>query len=253
METVVGVFRSREDAVGATRRLRAAGVGADRINLFFPGATPEELTREVPTTGGEQRGMGKVIGGTLGGGVAAGVAATMLIPGIGPVTAIGLAAGALLTAGGILGGAAAGGAVENALTDGLPADELVVYEDALQKGRSVLFVLAQDEAEATVSRRLLAEGGAESLDAAREEWWVGLRKPEEAHYAADGGDFARDERLYRRGFEAALRMRGRPFAEATAAPLGEIAPDEAAQEAFRRGYERGCSWPDRRRGDRPAR
>jgi len=250
MESVVGVFRTREEAIRAARRLSAAGIGGDRINLFFPGTTPEELVQQVPTTGGEQKGMGQVIGGTLAGGVAAGVAATMLIPGVGPVTAIGLAAGALLTAGGILGGAAAGRAVENALTDGLPADELFVYEDALRKGRSVLFVLAQDEAGATVGRRVLSEEGAESLDAAREEWWVGLRTPEEAHYTAGGGDFARDERAYRRGFEAALRSRGRPFTEAGEL-LGELGPDEAAQEAFRRGYERGCTWPDRRRGDRP--
>ena len=42
------------------------------------------------------------------------------------------------------------------------------------------------------------------VDAAREEWWVGLRSAEKEHYRALGGNFENAELDYRRGFEAAL-------------------------------------------------
>ncbi len=61
-------------------------------------------------------------------------AATVLIPGVGPVLAVGLAAAAILGIGGAVGGAAAGAALEKDSTTGLPADELFVYKDALRQG-----------------------------------------------------------------------------------------------------------------------
>ena len=42
-------------------------------------------------------------------------------------------------------------------------------------------------------RQLIAGLGAESVDAAREEWWIGLRDAEEAEYTRQGGDFRKDE------------------------------------------------------------
>jgi hypothetical protein len=102
-----------------------------------------------------------------------------LVPGIGTVTAIGLAAlGIIGFVGGALAGAAAGGALENVMSDGLPKDEIFVYQDALRKGRTVLIVLTEDEEQAGMVRGELTQAGAESLDAAREDWWVGLRDAE---------------------------------------------------------------------------
>ncbi|MGH7831609.1 MAG: hypothetical protein ACREP8_15700, partial [Candidatus Binatia bacterium] len=87
---------------------------------------------------------------------------------------------------------------------------------------------------------VLDRSGAESVDAAREQWWLGLRDAEEEQYHGDGGDFRRDEQDYRRGFEAALRLktRGRSYEEATGY-LREQYPDLYQKESFRRGYERG--------------
>ena len=75
-------------------------------------------------------------------------AATILIPGVGPVLAVGIAAAAILGVGGAVGGAAAGAALEKDSTMGLPADELFVYKDALKQGRSVILVEAQNDDEA---------------------------------------------------------------------------------------------------------
>jgi hypothetical protein len=155
--------------------------------------------------------MGKAVGGVLGGalGMAAGMelgvaAATILIPGVGPVLAVGIAAAAILGVGGVVGGAAVGAALEKDSTVGLPADELFVYKNALKQGRSVIFVEAGDDDEAAKADAVLANAGAESIDAAREEWWVGLRSAEKEHYRALGGNFENAELDYRRGFEAAL-------------------------------------------------
>ena len=52
---------------------------------------------------------------------------------------------------------------------------------------------------------ILADAGAETIDAAREEWWIGLRTAEAEHYRSLGGEFESVEEEYRRGYEAALR------------------------------------------------
>ncbi|MDQ3919375.1 MAG: hypothetical protein M3348_12960, partial [Acidobacteriota bacterium] len=152
---------------------------------------------------------------------------------------------ALLGAGGAATGAAAGGALEDSMADGLPHDELFVYEDALRRGRSVVMVVADDEASEGIARDLFKEAGAESVDAAREEWWVGLRDAEEAEYTVEGGDFGADEPVFRRGFEASLhpRARGRAYEE-DAGRLRECYGAECDAAPFRRGYERGRRYQD---------
>jgi hypothetical protein len=242
MPIVAGVFRSRERAKHAAVDLRESGLRT--VNLLIPSATTSQVER-VPTSETEQPGMGKAVGGVVGGavGMAAGMelgaaAATILIPGVGPVLAVGLAAAAILGVGGAVGGAAAGAALEKEHTTGLPADELFVYKDALKQGRSVIFVEARDEDEAAKARAEFARAGAESIDAAREEWWIGLRSAEKEHYHALGGHFDSAEQDYRRGFETGLRESN---GAANAKPAGS--------HAYRCGYERGIEYHRRQRGD----
>jgi hypothetical protein len=186
--------------------------------------------------------VGKVIGAALGGAWGLGIGASLFLPGLGTITAAGLAATALLGAGGAVAGGAAGTALDAAGWEGLPVDELYLYEDALRKGRSVLIAYVADEGQAESARAIMAEHGAESLDAAREDWWVGLRSAEELEYQTPGQDFATDEPVYRRGFEAALslRRRGQPY-EAVVGDLRKSYPDVYDRAAFRRGYERGMA------------
>jgi hypothetical protein len=247
MNTVAGIFTSRADAERALEQLRASGVGEDSISLLTPGTTQGELDAAVPTTETEQSGTGTAFGGTVGGAVGAasglglGAAlASFFVPGVGPILAAGLVGAALLGAGGVATGMAAGGALEDSLAKGLPHDELFVYEDALRQGRSVLIVAAEDEEQAERVRSVLAGAGAESLDAARESWWIGLRDAEEEEYTGQGSDFKSDEPLYRRGFEAALhpQARGRSYVE-DAERLRECFGEDCEVKAFRSGYERG--------------
>jgi hypothetical protein len=250
MSTVAGIFNSRTSAERAAANLQSAGFLNDNISLLSPGMTDREVDTAVPTTETEQPGMGKAMGGAVGGalGAAGGAtigaaAASLFIPGVGPILAAGIVGAALLGAGGATLGAATGGAVENEIAPELPHDELFVYEDALRQGKSVVIGVTDDETQVEAGRTVLAQSGAESLDAARESWWVGMRDAEAEEYTGQGKDFSTDEPFYRRGFEAALhpQTRGKSFDE-SAESLSRQYGDDYSHEAFRRGYERGHSY-----------
>jgi hypothetical protein len=248
MNTVVGIFTSRAGIERAIERIRALGVPEEQINCLLPGASSAHLDT-VPTTDAEQPGMGKVLGGVVGGvtgashGLIGAAVVSAIVPGIGPVMGIGLAAAALLGVGGVVAGAAVGGALENYLAMGLPKDELFVYEDALRQGRSVLIVLTERTEHAETVRDAMTWAGAESVDAAREHWWLGVRDAEAEAYTAEGLDFTTDELLYRQGFEAALQpsTAGKSYGEALEF-LRTHYPEVYGDEAFRRGYVRGRAY-----------
>ena len=173
MRAVAGVFASRSDAEHAARKVASLGLSKDRIALLFQGQTKKEL-QAIPISEGEQPGVGKALGGVVGaamglaGGFELGAVVSAAVPGVGPVLAIGLAGAALLALAGAAVGAVGGDALENAMTEGLPEDELFVYEDALRRGRSVLIAFADDEVHAASVRRLIEGECAETFDAARE-------------------------------------------------------------------------------------
>ena len=251
MEAVTGVFQTRETAERALSDVRNTGVAEDRITLLTPGSVDhvEKEVREVPTDATEQPGMGNAMGALLGGGIGftGGSVLMALIPGLGPVTALGLlGAGILGAAGATIGGVAAG-KIEKASYQGLPEDEIFLYEDCLRRGHSVVVALTENHGQASAVRALLNRDGAESVDAAREQWWTGLRSAEQAHCAACGTDFNRDEKFYRMGFEAALHARTRCMEfdqvsaemDATLEDVKRQHPGQNVEEAFTRGYQRG--------------
>ncbi|MFN7996273.1 MAG: hypothetical protein U0Q18_21860 [Bryobacteraceae bacterium] len=250
MRPVAGVFRSGNAARNAAAALRDAGFAKDQINVLYPGAS-EQQVHSVPTTDTEQPGVGAAIGGVVGAaaGMAGGfelgtAAATALLPGIGPVIAVGIAGAALLGAGGLVGGAKLGGKADQDTAEGLPADEVYFYEDALRQGRSVVIVLAPDEAGRDMARTALARSGAESLDGARDDWWVGIRDVEAEHYRSLGHNFETDQKDYRAGFEAALRKDCRDCT--TEDELRQLFPDMWGSAAFREGFARGRAYLESR-------
>jgi len=247
MQSIVGIFNSLADAKRAGAILNSMGIAEDKITVLSPHTTEAEIEAAIPTTEAEQPGMGGTIGGAVGGamGVAGGlqagaVAASMFVPGVGPVIAIGLIGAAILGAGGAAAGAMAGNALEKGIDDGLPRDEVFVYEDALRRGRSVVIAFADEEQIAENARAEMMRAGAETVDAAREEWWIGLRGAEQEHYTSQGGDFKVDEARYRLGFESALHPERRgKLSDEVSANLKQKYGDESASRAFRQGYERG--------------
>jgi len=257
MEPISGVFKTRTRAENAVKEALKAGIPSDRVTLLTPGSA-DHVNREittVPTDDTEQPGMGEAFGALAGGGVglAGGALLMALVPGVGPITAIGMLGAAILGAAGATIGATVGNKLEESTTEGLPEDEIFVYEDALRRGRSVVLVLAEDKQQASLLRELLKMQGAESIDAAREQWWIGLRSAEESHYTKPGRNFAEDEAYFRRGFEAALHSRTRcmEFDQVSAAmdaALGEVQrehPGADVEEPFTRGYQRGREYYQR--------
>jgi hypothetical protein len=250
MKAVTGVFSSRADAERARIQLLSIGIPENQSTLLTPESTEADI-RSVPVVTSEQPGMGKAIGAVLGGSAglsAGGLIAAAIIPGVGPITAIGLLGSAILGAAGAGIGAAAGGKLENSTTEGLPEDEIFVYEDALRKGRSVLVTLTDDDdAMASRVRELMNAEGAESVDAAREQWWIGLRSAESEHYSSHGRNFGADEKFYRLGFESALHARTRcnEYDQVLAEMDSQIEelerqyPGVDVAEPFARGFERG--------------
>src|SRR5436305_4138600 len=247
MESIVGIFNSFADAKRASAILRTLGIPDNRITVLSPHTTEAELEAQVPTTETEQPGMGAALGGTVGGalGAAGGLeagaaAASFLIPGVGPVLALGLIGAAIFGVGGAAAGILAGQALEGGIADGIPRDELFVYEDALRRGRSLVIAFTDDSQIAEQARAALSRAGAESVDAARDEWWIGLRDAEREHYTQQGRNFDVDEAKYRLGFEAAMRpdCRGKSCADMQD-KLNERYGDDAAGEPFREGYNRG--------------
>ena len=239
MKASVGVVRELSNVKRIVEALRGMGIVDDRISVLTPGSS-EPAIRRVPTTEAEQPGIAQALGSVVGG--AAGSAgalavASVALPGVGSVVVAGAIALGLL---GAVAGSAVAGQLDNALSRGLPTDELYVYRDALRKGRSIVVVMAENDAQAARVREILAGLGAESVDAARDEWWIGLRDAEEAEYIRQGGDFRKDEALYRMGFDAAFRGQlSESSPDGGASILRERYGPAAEEPAFRAGYARG--------------
>jgi hypothetical protein len=241
MIPIVGIFRSRNEAERGASELHGIGISTERITIVTPQVAKEEL-ESVPTSQGEQPGMFKALGAVVGGVVGAGVVealSTMLVPGVGVVMAIGVTGGILL---GVLTGGAIGDAAEKSIFGVLPEQELFVYTDALRKGRTVVIAMAGSELQAKTARGALEREGAESIDSARNMWWIGLRDVEKEEYQGVGGNFEQDERYFRSGFEAALHPENRGKSYEEARRLKTLYPGSFDHKAFRRGYVRGRAY-----------
>lgn len=239
MQSITGIFNHFTDAARASEQLQAI-LDEKKIVLLTPESPPERVlevpkTEDMPPVGGA---MGATVGGALGVGLA------IALPGVGPVAALGTAAAALLFgAGGAAAGWKLGDAADRAGWTGVPADELYVYEDALRTGRSVVIAYVDDAENEDGVRAVMQQNDAESVDAARERWWLGLRDAEEEAYEVHGSDFRSDEDSYRKGMEAALspHMRERTFEECEPRLRARF-PGDIDKPAFRRGFVRGQSY-----------
>jgi hypothetical protein len=250
MEIVTGIFKSRGEAEDVVRELRSLNIPEKDIGFLTPEMADKELEARAQITDTERPGLGKAMGAAVGGamGAAGGAtlgiaAATLAVPGIGPVIAAGVIAAAVLGAAGAATGAVAGEAIEEQLGEGLPHEDLFIYEESLRRGNSVVLAFVDDDDKADRAREIIRRHG--SLDVAQlhESWWDARRDEERAHYETQGGDFIRDEELYREGFQAALhpKRRGKSYAEAEPG-LKEVYDESELDSAFRQGYERGLRY-----------
>ena len=188
MRTVVGIFSSLAAADYALRDLVSAGVPRGNIRQLSPGSPEREIHTNIPTAETEQPGMGRTVGAVVGGVV--GLLAALGVSAVldGGMGALGRTAWIVAALFGILGaviGALASGALEDRLSTGLPKDEIYFYEEALRRGRSVVFAFVRARKQEETARRVLERAGASSLDAGDEDWRVGL-SPANVHNRTAG-------------------------------------------------------------------
>ena len=181
MQSVVGVFVNQTVAQQAIETLVSRGVDRDSLTFASMQLSPDAKNvdrklEQIPTTDAEADGMGTSVGAVVGGGIgaSAGLAggaavASLLVPGVGTIFLIGLGAAALLGVGGAAAGATAGKAAEHTLDIGVPKDDLRLYHDLLQRGRSLVIANVDSDDQAAIVKEVLRAQGAEDIDAARGE------------------------------------------------------------------------------------
>jgi anti-sigma B factor antagonist len=139
MQTAIGVFDSRDQAEKAVKELRVRGVPDNSI-VF--------MSRSQTDANSIAKEFGAYIGGLVGGAaeMTTGAATTsLLLPGLGPIFALGFGAAALL---GVAGASAAAKAGEaSAHDEAAPAaaseensGDVAFFRDALAEGRSIIVV-----------------------------------------------------------------------------------------------------------------
>lgn len=249
MQVVTGVFKSENNAETAVNQLRSLGIPDKRIGIVRPGTHPERLEAGVPVTDTEDPGMGRAMGAAVGGamgaagGATAGLAiASLVIPGIGPLVAFGMVGAGLLGILGAAAGSAVGDTVEEELGEGIPHEDVYLYEDALRHGHSVVIAYVDEGDQADGAADVMQKAGAEDLEDLREKWWEELREVERTHYTRDGRDFDQAEPSYRQGYQAALhpKRRGKVYSDVED-ELRTAYANTVLDRPFQDGYERGSS------------
>lgn len=162
MQTVTGLFDTRNEAHAAIQDLEKAGVASGKISIVGPaGAEKSETEAGDGTAAGA--GVGVLAGGT--GGLLAGLG-FIAIPGIGPVVAAGWLAA--MAAGAVTGGVA-GGLVGALAGAGISNDEAEFYAEGVRRG-GVLVAVQTNEADEVTIRSLLVSNGAVDINARRDAY-----------------------------------------------------------------------------------
>lgn len=136
--SIVGIYRSEEQAKRAVSELRDRGFRDNEINIVARDNRSREGGREANFQADDISG-GVTTGGALGGlaGLLAGAGA-LAIPGIGPIVAAGPIAGALS-------GAVTGGVAGGLIDFGIPEERGRELEREVKEGRILALVKASDE------------------------------------------------------------------------------------------------------------
>jgi len=155
METAIGVFSSRDHAEEAVKELQQKGVPEQSIVY---------LTRSESEAKTIAKELGATVGGFAGGaaGMSAGVvAATLLLPGVGPIFALGFGAAALLGLAGAGAGAAVGSAASrdaeapHPTPDEKCSEDATFFREVLKEGRSLIVVRTDSQEVATSACSIL--------------------------------------------------------------------------------------------------
>lgn len=153
-KTIVGLFRASEQAEEAVRELKNRGFTDEEVSVIAAKEQEEARLREATTTfEGQDLTDGAAAGGAVGGlaGLLAGAGA-LVIPGLGPLVAVGPLAATLA---GMVTGGIAGGLIDF----GIPEEEGRRYEEEIKSG-SIMVVVEAESQNADEAATILRESGA---------------------------------------------------------------------------------------------
>lgn len=163
--TVIGVFRSREQAEKALEELNREGFSENEISMVARDERKGEGGRDRGR-GRQQRGAGfddqDVSEGVATGGAVGGVggllasAGALAVPGVGPVLALGPLAATLS-------GAVAGGVAGGLIDWGIPEERGQYFEEEVRKGR-VLAAVRSVEERVDRAANVLRRNGAQDVE-----------------------------------------------------------------------------------------
>jgi hypothetical protein len=176
-KTIVGLFRTMDEAQNAVQGLMDSGIRRDDISVVARDEQGGMRQNAVGDSDGAAEGAGAgalggtVVGGAIGLLVGAGLLA---IPGIGPVLAAGPLAAAIGTAAatagaGALGagiGAATGGLMGGLIGAGVPEEDARIYNESVQRG-DVLVSATADDSSAANAHALMQRSGAIDIEGRR--------------------------------------------------------------------------------------
>jgi rhodanese-related sulfurtransferase len=154
-QTIIGVFESRGRAENAVNTLRQQGFTSEEINIV------SKKQQNTNTTQGETY-DDDIVDGTLTGGTLGGIggllmgAGALLLPGIGPILAVGPITAAV-------GGAIAGGIAGGLIDWGIPAEASQRYEQEVAQG-SILAIIRTDTTKVTSAAQILRQNGAKDVE-----------------------------------------------------------------------------------------
>jgi uncharacterized membrane protein len=152
-QTVIGVFESRSRAENAVNTLRKQGFTTEEINIV----SKKQRHQNQDETYDDDIVDGTLTGGTLGGigGLLMGAGA-LLLPGLGPILAVGPIAAAV-------GGAVAGGIAGGLIDWGIPAEASQRYEQEVAHG-SILAIIRTDATKVNSAAQILRQNGAKDVE-----------------------------------------------------------------------------------------
>ncbi len=155
-KTIAGFFRTQNEGETAYNKLLTNGFTRNEVSFVAGDTREQDLPKIGPleTTGAESEmprdiALGSAIG------LAAGLVA-LVIPGIGPLIAIGPLAAAF---GGLTAGAGVGGIVGLLRDHGVSEEEAEFYEEGVRRGGSLVTVYGVSQEREDQARKLLKESG----------------------------------------------------------------------------------------------
>lgn len=156
-KTVIGVFRSQNQAERAVDALRKKGFSDQEISIVAKDHGKARAADQRGKNAAQDQSIGEGASWGAGLGGAAGLLASagaLAIPGIGPLLALGPLAATL-------GGAAAGGLAGGLVDYGIPEQEGRHYEERVKRGDILAVVSASKNAEE--AEKILRDNGAEDV------------------------------------------------------------------------------------------